>query len=77
MFSGCSNLGTLSVSSFDISKSEDVDNMLCSYDKLNDVDKKSFGRTSFKCANCETPNPFLIEYSNQCVANCADTTNYK
>ena len=27
MFSGCSNLETLSVSSFDISKSEDVDDM--------------------------------------------------
>ena len=77
MFSGCSNLETLCVSSFDISKSEDVENMFCSCEKLNDIDKKSFRRTSFKCVKCETPNPFLIEYSNQCVANCSDTTNYK
>ena len=77
MFSGCSNLETLEVSSFDISKSEDVENMFCSCEKLNDVNKKLFKRTSFKCVNCENPNPFLIEYSNQCVANCSDTTNYK
>ena len=52
MFSGCSNLETLEVSSFDINKSEDVENMFCSCEKLNDIDKKSFRRTSFKCVKC-------------------------
>jgi surface protein len=73
MFSGCSNLETLGVSSFDISKSENVDDMFCNCQKLNDVDKKSFGRTSFKCGECDASKPFLIEYTNECVENCRNS----
>ncbi len=71
MFSGCSNLKTLSVSSFEISKSvNNIYNMFCDCDKLNDINKKSFGNTTIKCGDCDTTNLFLIEYSNECVVNC-------
>jgi surface protein len=73
MFSGCSNLKTLGVSSFDISKSEDVENMFCGCEKLTDIDKNSFGRTFFKCDDCDASKPFLIEYTSKCVENCGDS----
>ena len=71
------NLKTLGVSSFDISKSDIVDNMFCDCNKLTDVDKKSFGRTSFKCRDCDSTNPFLNEYTNDCVQNCGKNDDYK
>jgi hypothetical protein len=47
--------------------------MFCSCDNLTNIDKKSFRRTSFKCDDCDTTIPFLIEYTNECVENCGNS----
>ena len=58
MFSGCSNLKTLNVLSFNIYKSIDNNYMFCNCINLN-IDRKFFNNKVFIC--CENEIPYYIE----------------
>ncbi len=72
MFSGCTNLQSLGVSSFNI-ENKNIDNMFCNCSNL-DIDISSFTENAFTCVEqCKEPDKYLIEDKNICVRECNDT----